>query len=44
MYSWLEMNDEYELEILRLSELLKIKENLKEYKKIHEKEVEGLKN
>lgn len=35
LYSWLEENEESELIILNLSTLLKIKENLLEYKKIH---------
>lgn len=35
LYSWLEENEEGELIILNLSTLLKIKENLLEYKKIH---------
>lgn len=39
LYNWLEMNEEEDIDILRLSKLLIIRENLKEYKKIHEEEI-----
>lgn len=42
LHSWLENNSEEDIELLNLSTLLTIKNNLKEYYKIHEEELKEL--